>query len=127
MLNPDAEFTLAVAYEPVEYDGTGFAGPTMSPEEFEELEKERRVEAESALTETATALGITGASHALLPGDPGPALCQLAEETDADLIVMGTHHRGLLKRAVMGSVSEYVTHHAHCPVLLVGPEAAGEG
>jgi nucleotide-binding universal stress UspA family protein len=122
-----ADYTLATAYEPVEYDGTGFAGPTVSPEEFDELEQERRVEAETALTKTGAELGITGAEHALLPGEPGPALCQLAEELSADVIVIGTHHRSLLKRAVMGSVSEHVVHHAPCPVLVVGTEAAGEG
>ena len=127
VLHPDTQFTLAAAYEPAEYDGTGFAGPTVTPEEFDEEEDERRLEAETAVTKTAAALGIVGADHALLPGDPGPAICKLAEDLDAHAIVIGSHHRGLLKRAVMGSVSEYVVHHAPCPVLVVGTEAAGDG
>ena len=127
VLHPDTQFTLAVAYEPVEYDGTGFAGPTVSEEEFDELEQERRVEAETALTKTSSALGITGAQHALLPGDPGPAICKLAEDIDAHVIVIGSHGWGPLKRALLGSVSEYVMHHAPCPVLIVRADAAGEG
>jgi nucleotide-binding universal stress UspA family protein len=122
-----ADYTLATAYEPVEYDGTGFAGPTVTPEEFDEEEKERQLEAETALTKTAAALGIVGADHALLPGDPGPAICHLAEELHADVIVIGSHQSGRVKRAVLGSVSEHVIHHAPCPVLVVGPDAAGEG
>lgn len=127
VLHPDAELTLATAYEPAEYDGTGFAGPTASAEESDREEDERRLEAETVSTKTAAALGITGADHALLPGDPGPAICKLAQDLDAHAIVIGSHHRGLLKRAVMGSVSEYVVHHAPCPVLVVGTEAVGEG
>jgi nucleotide-binding universal stress UspA family protein len=42
----------------------------------------------------------------------------LAEELDADLIVMGCRGRGGVKRALMGSVSESVIRHAHCPVLV---------
>jgi nucleotide-binding universal stress UspA family protein len=42
----------------------------------------------------------------------------LAEELGADLIVMGCRGRGGVKRALMGSVSESVIRHAHCPVLV---------
>ena len=127
VLHPDAQLTFAAAYEPAEYDATGFAGPTVSPEEYDKEEDERRLEAETVVTKTAVALGIVGADHALLPGDPGPAICRLAEDIDAHLIVIGSHHRGVLKRAVMGSVSEYVVHHAPCPVLVVGQAATGAG
>ncbi len=126
LLQPGTEFTLATAYEPVEYDGTGFAGPTVTPEEFDELEQERRVEAETALTKTAAALGIVGADHALLPGEPGPAICELADQLDAAAIVIGSHGWGPVKRAVLGGVSEHVIRHAPCPVVVVTAEAAGE-
>ena len=42
----------------------------------------------------------------------------LAEELGADLIVMGCRGRGGVRRALMGSVSESVIRHAHCPVLV---------
>ena len=43
----------------------------------------------------------------------------VAEEIGADLIVVGSRGLGGLKRALMGSVSESVVRHAHCPVLVM--------
>ena len=43
----------------------------------------------------------------------------VAEEIGAGLIVMGSRGRGGVRRALMGSVSDSVVRHAHCPVLVV--------
>ena len=50
---------------------------------------------------------------------------RLAEEIDADLIVVGSRGLGPIKRFALGSVSEGVVHHATCPVLVTrgGKEA----
>jgi nucleotide-binding universal stress UspA family protein len=50
------------------------------------------------------------------------AIVHLAEELGAGLIVMGSRGLGGVRRALMGSVSDSVVHHAHCPVLIVRPE-----
>lgn len=52
-------------------------------------------------------------------GDPGATICDLARTWEADLIVVG--RRGLtgLSEFLMGSVSNYVLHHAPCAVLTV--------
>ena len=55
--------------------------------------------------------------HRLISGDPASAIARLAEEIDADLIVMGTHGRTGLSRLLMGSVAEAVVRRAPCPVL----------
>jgi nucleotide-binding universal stress UspA family protein len=47
------------------------------------------------------------------------AIIQFASEADVDLIVMGTKGRTGIKRFLLGSVTESVVHHAHCPVLVV--------
>jgi nucleotide-binding universal stress UspA family protein len=49
-------------------------------------------------------------------------ICETAEEIDADLIVIGTHGRGGLTHALLGSVAEKVVRKAPCPVLTVRPE-----
>jgi nucleotide-binding universal stress UspA family protein len=50
------------------------------------------------------------------------AIVHLAEELGAGLIVMGSRGLGGVRRALMGSVSASVVHHAHCPVMVVRPE-----
>lgn len=52
-------------------------------------------------------------------GDPGHQLCQIARDWDADLIVVGRRGRTGLAEAFLGSVSNYVVHHAPCSVLVI--------
>ena len=49
-------------------------------------------------------------------------IVQVAEEIQAGLIVMGSRGRGGVRRALMGSVSDSVVRHAHCPVMIVRRE-----
>jgi nucleotide-binding universal stress UspA family protein len=52
-------------------------------------------------------------------GIPGRAICDLARTWGADLIVMGRRGRSGLGELILGSVSNYVLHHAPCSVLAV--------
>jgi nucleotide-binding universal stress UspA family protein len=56
-------------------------------------------------------------------GAPWREILAAAEEIDADLVVMGTHGRRGLARALLGSVTEKVVRHATVPVLTVSAEA----
>jgi nucleotide-binding universal stress UspA family protein len=49
-------------------------------------------------------------------------IVRVAEDIAADLIVMGSRGLGGVRRALMGSVSDSVVRHAHCPVLVVRPQ-----
>ncbi|TDA69869.1 MAG: universal stress protein [Clostridia bacterium] len=55
----------------------------------------------------------------VVPGHPADVLVRLAEAEDCDLIVVGARGLSGVKRYLMGSVSEAVVRHAHCPVLVV--------
>jgi nucleotide-binding universal stress UspA family protein len=55
-------------------------------------------------------------------GHPADELVALAEQHDADLIVVGTHEPGFLERLLAGSVSQEVARRAHRDVLIVHPE-----
>jgi len=55
-------------------------------------------------------------------GFPDAEIVGLAERLSAGLIVMGSRGLGPLRRALMGSVSDSVVRHAHCPVLVVRQE-----
>jgi len=51
-------------------------------------------------------------------GRPGEALVTAAQEHKAGMIIMGTRGLGTIRRTILGSVSDYVVHHAHCPVIV---------
>src|SRR5215212_4394887 len=68
------------------------------------------------------AAGGTVAGTHLKMGEVDLEIVALAEELGADLIVMGSRGLGRVRRALMGSVSDSVVRHAHCPVLVVRPE-----
>ena len=55
----------------------------------------------------------------LRQGKPDEEIVDLAERLGIGLIVMGSRGRGRIRRALMGSVSESVVRHAHCPVTIV--------
>lgn len=61
--------------------------------------------------------GVSG-DHARV-GHPAEEIVVLAQEIGAGLIVIGSRGRGRIRRALMGSVSDSVVRHAHCPVLVV--------
>jgi nucleotide-binding universal stress UspA family protein len=46
-------------------------------------------------------------------------IVELAQSIDAGMIVIGSRGQGRLRRALLGSVSESVVRHAHCPVTIV--------
>jgi nucleotide-binding universal stress UspA family protein len=53
-------------------------------------------------------------------GLPAEALLEAAAE--ADMLIVGSRGAGGFKRLLMGSVSIQVTHHAHCPVVVIPDE-----
>jgi nucleotide-binding universal stress UspA family protein len=55
-------------------------------------------------------------------GRPDEEIVHLAEEMDAGIVVVGSRGEGGVRRALLGSVSESVVRHAHCPVLVVRQE-----
>ena len=58
-------------------------------------------------------------------GEAAAEIVRVARERGADLIVISSHGRTGLGRILFGSTAESVVRHAHCPVLVVKPPAAG--
>uniref|UniRef100_A0A0C9SAE1 TSA: Wollemia nobilis Ref_Wollemi_Transcript_3985_616 transcribed RNA sequence n=1 Tax=Wollemia nobilis TaxID=56998 RepID=A0A0C9SAE1_9CONI len=52
-------------------------------------------------------------------GEPQYAICEVANKVRVDLLVVGSRGHGALKRSVVGSVSDYCSHNAKCPVVVV--------
>jgi nucleotide-binding universal stress UspA family protein len=88
----------------------------------DELERAAGEMAGSRLQEQLEKLEEIGAqisgTHARV-GFPDAEIVGLAGKLGAGLIVVGSRGRGPLRRALMGSVSDSVVRHAHCPILVV--------
>lgn len=106
------------ANDPSLLTGTGFAGPTMSPAEYDQLSAERDAEADAVLVDVVTSLGLSAARTMVLQGSAGSSICEVAREVGARAIVIGSRGRGAVKRALLGSVSDHVVRNAPCPVIV---------
>ena len=51
-------------------------------------------------------------------GQPGEFITKVAKKENAGMVVMGTRGMGKVRRTILGSVSDYVLHHAHCAVIV---------
>jgi nucleotide-binding universal stress UspA family protein len=92
------------------------------PAGFEDVLRENRRETKEVLEQQAKRIeesgGIVNETH-LREGRAAEEIVELAEEIGAGLIVMGSRAHSRLRRALMGSVSDSVVRHAHCPVTIV--------
>ena len=70
------------------------------------------------LTSQATEAGIN-CEYTQLMGNPGRTICELSKTWSADLIIVGSRGLKGLKEMFLGSVSNYVTHHAPCSVFII--------
>jgi nucleotide-binding universal stress UspA family protein len=99
--------------------------PAYAPISVRHLEWELQEGAERAglerlweLDRTIRIAGGTVAGAHLRVGEVAQEVVDLAEELEIDLIVVGTRGRSVIGRALMGSVSDSVVRHAHCPVVV---------
>ncbi len=92
-------------------------------ETYEEVVQAVRDEAQHILDEqiekVERAGGRVAGAHLKTDERRDQAIVHLADEIGAGLIVMGSRGLGGLRRALMGSVSDSVVRHAHCPVMIV--------
>lgn len=110
----DTEILLLHAYDiPIEY--AGFAGITVLSEHtiLDQVSEK--------LTEVADKFRRNGVAVETLVrrGYAPVAILEVAQERKVDLIAIGTHGRGAIKRFLMGSTAERVLQRAHCPILTV--------
>ena len=92
------------------------------PADFEDVLRKNRREAKEMLEQQAKQMeeaGVTINETHLREGRASEEIVQVAEEIGAGLIVMGSRGYGRLRRALLGSVSDAVVRHAHCPVTIV--------
>jgi len=104
--------------EAIDPEGAELPDPILV-EDIERSAEQRGREMLDAEVERVRSAGGTVAQAHLMMGESAQEIVQLAEDLGAGLIVMGSKGRGGIGRALMGSVSDSVVRHAHCPVLVV--------
>jgi nucleotide-binding universal stress UspA family protein len=120
-LFPDAEFlvlNVTKPFVPVAGGDFGVVYPvniadlTMSPDELAERIHQAGVEPIETIQEF---------------GDPARVICEAAEKHDADVVVLGSHDKGLIHRIFAPSVADAVVHGTHRAVLVVsGAETSSD-
>lgn len=124
VLSPNGDGTLPLLSYP------GMTGYPLTMDEtvwsiYQQRYQEHKAQGRSALSRfasQATAAGVA-TTFAQVTGNPGWTICDRAKTEQADLIIVGSHGRRGLSEILIGSVSNYVTHHAPCSVLVVHASA----
>ena len=99
-----------------------FGGPTMrGPGAVEEQIRAQEHTGQRLLAQAAA--GVADAEKRVAIGFPAERLASIADEENAELIVVGSRGRGAFKSAFLGSVSKSLVGFARCPVLIVPPGA----
>ena len=107
-------FTIPTAHMPL----VGTPGIELDPATVNKLAEEVH---DAVSRRTGQVLEAAGVKYETLHemGHPAEVIGRIAEEGGYDLIVMGSRGLSEIKSFFLGSVSDKVSHHAHCPVLLV--------
>ncbi|KAH7862495.1 hypothetical protein Vadar_005676 [Vaccinium darrowii] len=119
---PNFHFDLVVVHaKPSPISVIGIAGPGTGqalPYIDADLKKIAATVIEKA-KETCISKSVHGPKLEIVEGDARNVLCEAVEKHHASVLVVGSHGYGAIKRAVLGSVSDYCAHHAHCSVMIV--------
>ena len=95
-------------------------GPEAMPQVIEAAEEQAKFEAK----QMHEMLETVPHEVTVTEGDLWPSLNEIVNKQNTDLIVMGTHGRKGVTRALLGSAAEEVFRKASCPVLTVGPQVS---
>ncbi|KFK31273.1 hypothetical protein AALP_AA6G090900 [Arabis alpina] len=116
------QFKLVVIHaRPTATSVLGFAGPgtvDIIPMVEQDLDKTASL-VKKKCAEVCSAKSVEIMSSEVIEGDPRNIMLEGAERHHASVLVLGSHGYGAVKRVFLGSVSDYLAHHAHCSVMIV--------
>ena len=93
--------------------------PSLLEATLRELERAARGLLDEQVKKIKESGGTISEAHVEMGGAPDQQIVALGEEIEAGLIVMGSRGLGGMRRTLLGSISDSVVRHAHCPVLVV--------
>jgi len=112
-----AELTLLHVVENLTVGYASDLFPVPMAEVFQEISGYAKAEL-AKLAEVAREKGVTVVEQ-VAQGKPSAEIIRFAQEQKIDMIVLGTHGKGMLDQALFGSTTERVVRRAPCPVLTV--------
>jgi nucleotide-binding universal stress UspA family protein len=92
--------------------------PLPTDKETEQKIRESSARLLQQASDRLTGAGISNETR-IETGSPREVICHISGEIKPDLLILGSRGLGNLERLMLGSVSDYVVHHAPCPVLIV--------
>jgi nucleotide-binding universal stress UspA family protein len=116
----DTQVLILQAVEPLVFATPPQMAPGYAPELAAKREEQFN-EAKASVAATTKVLQAAGfaVSTRVVEADARTAILDIAEESNTDLIVVGSHGRRGVKKFLLGSVAESVARHARCSVLIV--------
>jgi nucleotide-binding universal stress UspA family protein len=123
VLHVASDETQAIVHETTQYSSyapefVGLAGDVQLARDLSAEEIKREHAHLLAISSKLRSDGID-AQAILIKGDAAKLIIEKADDLGVDIIILGSHGHGLLHKALLGSVSESVTHHAHCNIMIV--------
>jgi len=116
---PENKVVLIHVPEHIDHERNRVQYPTSTSwDEALKKEQAKIKELEDKYTSIIQQNGLSGIIRTEGSAKPGEVIAKVAEEENATMVVMGTRGLGRVRRTIMGSVSDYVVHHAHCPVIV---------
>ncbi|XP_045796490.1 universal stress protein A-like protein [Trifolium pratense] len=99
------------------FDGTGYL---FSSDITATMEKYSQQVADCVLEKAKLICGdVQNVETRIENGDPRDVICEAVQKLGVDILVMGSHGYGVIKRAFLGSVSNHCAQNVKCPVLIV--------
>ncbi|KAB5527438.1 hypothetical protein DKX38_021285 [Salix brachista] len=130
-LSSNSLFKLVVVHaKPSASSAVGFAGPgageilpfvesDLKKTAARVVEKAKEICTSKSVYIISASLQASDVIFEVVEGDARNVLCEAVDKHHASILVVGNHGYGAIKRAVLGSVSDYCAHHAHCTVMIV--------
>ncbi|KAK9733666.1 hypothetical protein RND81_04G082800 [Saponaria officinalis] len=119
---PNYPFNLFLLHaKPTPSSAIGFGGPG-APEILPYVDADLKHNAARVIQkakELCKSKGVDDVRVEVVEGDARNVLCDAVDKHHASMLVVGSHGYGAIKRAVLGSVSDYCAHNAHCSVMIV--------
>ncbi len=122
LLHPGLEIQIVSVVPPLEdpmETAGGFEGSLLTEDEAQHDYDDAKSAATHAVDATKAVVDTTATTEIVEGSDPGRTICDLAEQRQVDVLVVGASTKGWFARLLNGSVMEYAAHHAPCAVLIV--------